>query len=97
MYLYLPRFLALKDAGIQISMDGKGRWMDNVMIERLWRSLKYEGVYLPRFEADSEVRQGLKAGSTSTTPGALTPVWTTGHRMRHIGKNPGLATPARHL
>ena len=32
----------LKDAGIKISMDGKGRWMDNVMIERLWRSLKYE-------------------------------------------------------
>ena len=36
----------LKDAGIQISMDGKGRWMDNVFIERLWRSLKYEQVYL---------------------------------------------------
>jgi len=33
---------ALKDADIKISMDGKGRWMDNVMIERLWRSLKYE-------------------------------------------------------
>ena len=35
----------LKDAGIHISMDGKGRWMDNVFIERLWRSLKYEQVY----------------------------------------------------
>jgi transposase InsO family protein len=32
----------LKAADIKISMDGKGRWMDNVMIERLWRSLKYE-------------------------------------------------------
>src|SRR6266567_2121332 len=32
----------LKDAGIRISMDGRGRWMDNVFIERLWRSLKYE-------------------------------------------------------
>ena len=32
----------LKEAGIRISMDGKGRWMDNVFIERLWRSLKYE-------------------------------------------------------
>ena len=35
----------LKEAGIRISMDGKGRWMDNVFIERLWRSLKYECVY----------------------------------------------------
>jgi len=34
----------LTDAGIQISMDGRGRWMDNVFIERLWRSLKYECV-----------------------------------------------------
>src|SRR5690606_3946561 len=36
----------LKDAGIRISMDGRGRWMDNVFIERLWRSLKYECVFL---------------------------------------------------
>ena len=36
----------LKGAGVRISMDGKGRWMDNVFIERLWRSLKYECVYL---------------------------------------------------
>lgn len=40
----------LKDHGIKISMDGKGRWMDNVFIERLWRSLKYECVYLNSFE-----------------------------------------------
>ena len=33
-------------AGVAISMDGRGRWMDNVLIERLWRSLKYEDVYL---------------------------------------------------
>ncbi len=50
---------ALEDAGIRISMDGKGRWMDNVMIERLWRSLKYECIYLHAFETGSEVRQGL--------------------------------------
>jgi len=35
----------LKDAEIRISMDGRGRWMDNVFIERLWRSLKYECVW----------------------------------------------------
>jgi len=49
----------LKDAGIRISMDGKGRWMDNVMVERLWRSLKYECVYLNAFETGSEAREGL--------------------------------------
>ena len=36
----------LKAAGVRISMDGRGRWMHNVFIERLWRSLKYECVYL---------------------------------------------------
>ena len=40
-------------------MDGKGRWMDNVMIERLWRSLKYDCVYLHAFEMGSEARQGI--------------------------------------
>ena len=34
----------LKDAGVKISMDGKGRWMDNVFIEQLWRTLKYEWI-----------------------------------------------------
>ncbi len=49
----------LKDAEIKISMDGKGRWMDNVMIERLWRSLKYECIYLQAFETGSEARAGI--------------------------------------
>ena len=55
-----PRFTeVLKDAGVRISMDGRGRWMDNVFIERLWRSLKYECVYLHAFETGSELRAGL--------------------------------------
>ena len=49
----------LKDAGVKISMDGKGRWMDNVFIERLWRTLKYEQVYLAEFETGSEARAGI--------------------------------------
>jgi len=49
----------LKDAGIRISMDGRGRWMDNVFIERLWRSLKYECVFLNAFETASEARFGI--------------------------------------
>jgi putative transposase len=50
-----PRFTGLlQQAGVRISMDGRGRWMDNVFIERLWRSLKYECVYLHAFETGSE-------------------------------------------
>jgi len=57
-----PRFTrVLKEAGVNISMDGKGRWMDNVFIERLWRSLKYECVYLHAFETGTEARHGIRA------------------------------------
>lgn len=49
----------LKEHDIKISMDGKGRWMDNVFIERLWRSLKYECVYLHAFETGSAVKAGI--------------------------------------
>lgn len=55
-----PQFTAmLQAATVRISMDGRGRWMDNVFIERLWRSLKYECVYLHAFETGSEARAGL--------------------------------------
>ncbi len=49
----------LKEHGITISMDGKGRWADNVFIERLWRSLKYELIYLHRFETVEEARSAI--------------------------------------
>ena len=51
---------ALKDADIQISMDGKGAWRDNVFVERLWRTIKYEEVYLRAYESVSEARQSLR-------------------------------------
>jgi putative transposase len=50
---------ALTEAGIRISMDGRGRWMDNVFIERLWRSLKYEDVYLKGYADGHEARAGI--------------------------------------
>jgi putative transposase len=49
----------LREAEVRISMDGRGRWMDNVFIARLWRPLKYEWVYLHSFETGSELRAGL--------------------------------------
>lgn len=49
----------LKDHHIKISMDGKGRWMDNVFIERLWRTLKYEEVYLHAYESIKQAKQRM--------------------------------------
>ena len=49
----------LQQAGVAISMDGKGRWIDNVFVERLWRSVKYEDVYLKAYELLAQVRVGL--------------------------------------
>lgn len=49
----------LKQAGVKISMDGKGRWLDNVFIERVWRSLKYEEVYLKAYENVVEATEGI--------------------------------------
>ena len=51
----------LAAAGIRISMDGRGRWMDNVFIERLWRSLKHEEVYLRGYADGREARAGIGA------------------------------------
>jgi putative transposase len=50
----------LKAAGVAISMDGKGRWIDNIFIERLWRSVKYEDVYLHAYASGSEARHSLR-------------------------------------
>jgi len=49
----------LKASGVKISMDGKGRWVDNVFVERLWRSIKYEEVYLRAYESVNEARSGI--------------------------------------
>ncbi|NCQ25500.1 MAG: transposase [Roseovarius sp.] len=65
---------------MKISMDGKGRWIDNRMIERLWRSLKYECVCLRAFETGSQARDAIgkwlahsSAERPHSTRGILTP------------------------
>lgn len=50
----------LEELGIAVSMDGKGRWMDNVFIERLWRSLKYEDIYLKGYSRVGELEAGVR-------------------------------------
>jgi len=51
---------ALEAAGVVISMDGRGRWIDNVMIERFWRSIKYEDIYLKSYENGLELEKGIQ-------------------------------------
>lgn len=55
-----PQYLdLLQGAGVKISMDGRGRAIDNIFTERLWRSLKYEEVYLKDYDSPKEARQGI--------------------------------------
>jgi putative transposase len=50
----------LEAAGVQVSMDGRGRCLDNIFVERLWRSVKYEDIYLWRYEGVPQLQQGLQ-------------------------------------
>lgn len=50
----------LRRSGVRISMDGKGRFLDDIFVERLWRSLKYECVYLHAWETGSEAKAGVR-------------------------------------
>ena len=67
--------VVLKDAGVAISMDGRGRYMDNIFIERLWRSLKYEAVYLYEltdgFKAERVIRDWMDFYNTERPHSAL--------------------------
>jgi len=69
----------LADNGIAISMDGKGAWRNNVFVERLWRSVKYEEVYLRAYEASathahpSEATSALQWTTSTLEPDGMTP------------------------
>ena len=70
----------LKAAGVAISMDGKGRWIDNVFIERLWRSVKYEEVYLREYVNGHEAQRSLSK-------------YFVFYNARRVHENLGYATP----
>jgi len=57
----------LKEAGVQISMDGRGRALDNVFIKRLWRGVKYEEIYVKEYQSVPDLVRSLKSTSSSTT------------------------------
>ncbi len=92
---------ALKDAGIRISMDGRGRCMDNIFIERLWRSLKYEAIYLHEltdgFKAEQVIGEWITFYNTERPHSALagkTPAeaYDTGCPVDMMDKPDGLPT-----
>ena len=72
----------LEGLGIKVSMDGKGRWMDNVFIERLWRSYKYEDLYLKEYATLAELEVGIRQ-------------WMERYNTWRPHQNLGNQTPAR--
>ena len=73
----------LESRGVRISMDGKGRFLDNIFIERLWRSLKYEEVFIKAYGSVAEARQGIGGWLRVLQRRAAAPgAWTIGRRVR---------------
>ena len=64
----------LKQAGVAISMDGRGRCLDNVFVERLWRTVKYEDIYLQGYATVAELERGLRSLPAVLQRGAVAPV-----------------------
>jgi len=77
-----PMFLdAVESAGVEVSMDGRGRWLDNRFIERLWRSIKYEDIYLQDYGNGLDAGRGLGR-------------WFDGYNQERPHQALGYATPA---
>ena len=77
----------LEEAGVAISMDGRGRVLENILVERLWRTVKYEDIYLKEYRSVLELERGLegyfwKAISGSTITIVCTRLWSTRRRLR---------------
>jgi hypothetical protein len=82
----------LRREGVRISMDGKGRFLDNILVGRLWRSLKYEGVCLHAWETGSQAKAGVGKpkrvsanGPRSTTESVLIPPLAAGRQPWSVG------------
>jgi len=75
----------LRRSGVRISMDGKDRFLDNIFVERLWRPLEYECVYLHAWEAGSEVKAGVGKWIEFTTVNALILLLAADRQLWSIG------------
>ena len=73
----------LQEQRVQVSMDGKGRYLDNIFVERLWRSIKYEEVYLKAYQTVAVGPNWDQSPTWSSTTGrGLTRLWATGPQQR---------------
>ena len=72
---------------MRISMDGRGRYQDNIFVERLWRTVKYEEVYLKAYANGLEARKGLRNTSGSTTTRGRIRPWATVRRRKSSTAN----------
>ena len=79
----------LERHGVTISMDGKGRYMDNIFVERLWRSLKYEEVYLNAYASVAGAKAGIGFWLGFYTRSASTRAWPIARRARPTKQNAG--------
>jgi transposase InsO family protein len=75
----------LQNHAVTISMDGKGRYKDNIFVERLWRSLKYEEVYLNAYARVADAKAGI--GTSSITRSASTRAWAIVRRAKSMKHN----------
>jgi transposase InsO family protein len=80
-------------SGVRISMDGRGRWMDNVFIERLWRSLKHEDVYLKGYADGREAKIGIGEWIAFTKRSATGLPWSSGAKAWRRGPVDMWTTP----
>ncbi len=80
----------LQDRGVRISMDGKGRYQDNIFVERLWRTVKYEEVYLKAYASVPEAQKGLEDYFRFYNGLRPHQAWATGPRPRSSTKSRGL-------
>jgi putative transposase len=80
-------------ANVRISMDGRGRCMDNIFTERLWRTVKYEEVFLQSYQNPEKPTLGLPSTLRSTTTSGPTKALTTEHQLPYISGSelPGFA------
>ena len=76
----------LEGRGVRVSMDSKGRFLDNIFIERLWRSLKYEEVFIKAYGSVAEARCGIGAWLVFYNNERHTRRWTTAPQARCLGK-----------
>ena len=79
----------LQEQRVQVSMDGKGRYLDNIFVERLWRSIKYEEVYLKAYQTVAEARTGINAYLEFYKPAEASPGFGLPDPSRGVPTWPG--------